>query len=226
MTTPANSGTGQEPAAGSAQGGQEPTATGTPAPAQSGQSGGQEPQQTGQQQGTGAPTGTPDLSAITDPNLRAWVEHQAKQATEARQEAARYRTERNTLREQAEQAQRANETAEQTAERERAEQAAENERIRQENRDLKSGAVLSAAVTEAKAINPETFAALLKSKVTIKDDGSVEGVEQAITDLRKSDPYLFRRTDAAAGDGGGEQGNPAPGSTINDFIRGRVQASR
>lgn len=225
MTTPANSGTGQEPAAGSTGQAQEAAPAGTTAPAQSGQSGGQEPQQTGQQQGT-EPTGTPDLSAITDPNLRAWVEHQAKQASEARQEAARYRTERNTLREQAEQAQRANETAEQTAERERAEQAAENERIRQENRDLKSGAVLSAAVTEAKAINPETFAALLKSKVTIKDDGSVEGVEQAITDLRKSDPYLFRRTDAAAGDGGGAQGNPAPGSTINDFIRGRVQASR
>lgn len=223
MTTPANSGTGQEPAAGSAQGGQEPTATGTTAPAQQGQSGGQEPTQG--QQGT-EPTGTPDLSAITDPNLRAWVEHQARQAAEARQEAAKYRTERNALREQAEQAQRANETAEQTAERERAEQQAEVERIRQENRDLKSGAVLSAAVTEAKPINPETFAALLKSKVTIKDDGSVEGIEQAISDLRQSDPYLFRRTDAGAGDGAGSQGNPAPGSTINDFIRGRVQASR
>lgn len=209
---------GQEPGTGAPAAGQEPSATG-------GQ--GQDPAG-GQGQQAATPPADPatfDASTIQDPTVRAYVEAQQRAATEARQEAAARRTELRAL-------QAANETDAQRQAREaqEAETARQAETTRlsaleTENRELRvSGAATDAART-ANAHNPALVAGMLAPKVELGDDGKPKNLDTLLTELRQSDPYLFRRTRTDAGQGaGGGEGTPT--TDMNDAIRGALAARR
>jgi hypothetical protein len=187
---------------------------------ESGTEGGQ-----GQESGTQQETGTPDLTSITDPVLRGWVEQQAQQAAEARREAARYRTERNTLQTKVTEAQRASETEQQRVERENQERQDRLDALERENRDLKVGSAIRDAAKDARAHNPQRVVDLLNAKVELDDEGKPKNLQDLLKDLRKSDPYLFKRAGSQdAGEGNGDDG--APTGTINDTIRGMARRGR
>lgn len=182
---------------------------------------GQEPNQQGQNDGgtgqeSGSQGGQFDPSTIADAGVRAYVEKIAKDAHDARQEAGRYRTERNTFQQQAQQYQQANETAEQTATRERDADRAETERLRTENRDLKVGDTVTKAAAVAQAFNPTTVYGLIKDKIEVDQAGAATNVAALLTALKASDPYLFKRTSADAG--AGQQGG-SPSGDMNAQIR-------
>jgi hypothetical protein len=167
-----------------------------------------------------------DLSTITDPAVRTFVEKQQKAAKEAREDAARRRQENQTLKDQVDQFQRQNETDAERQSREAAEreaaQATERQRLEAleaENRDLKVGGVILSAATEAKAHNPALVVEMLKAKATLDESGKVTNLPTLLTDLKKSDPYLFKRaaTDAGRGNGSGE--GSAATTSVNDMIR-------
>ena len=202
--------TGQESSGATNQQGQESAGA-------QGQQSGQESGSGDQQQGS-----TFDLNTITDPTVRSYVETVQRQAAEARNEAARYRTERGTLQQQVEQFQRQNETAEQQAQREQAEREAETERLRAEVRDLRVGSTFTGAATAAHALDPAALLALIggPSKVELDDEGKPTNIDALIAKARTDYPWAFSRTSADAGAGSGQQQQPTR-SNMNDFIRGR-----
>lgn len=204
---------GQEPGQQAPAGqGQEPPANGTQ---------GQEPQ--GGQQGT--EDGQPDLSSVTDPALRAYLEKVAKDAREAREEAARYRTERNTFRDQVTQFQRQNESDQERQAREAQERQERLDRLERENRDLKVNGAVKAAAEKAKAFNPDTVVGLIATRVELDDNGQPKNLDDLLKGLRDSDPYLFKRERTAdAGQGNGE--GAAPGTDMNDRIRDLARRGR
>lgn len=221
MADTGNAGTGQEPGQQGQQTGQEPAAN-DQSQGQQQQGAGQAPgqQQTGQQQGT---DGLPDLAGITDPTLKAWVIQQAKDAKDARQEAARFRTDLRTAQQQVTDYQRQNETAEQRAQREAAEHQQETEALKAENRNLKLGSQWTAAASTAKALDPAALLSLIggPDKIEMNDEGKATNMDALLASARESYPWAFSRTAGAdAHDGGGAGAGPAAGS-MNDFIRGR-----
>lgn len=181
---------------------------------------GQEPG--GQQQGT--PSGEFDLNTIQDPALRAYLEKVQRDAQEARQEAARYRTERNTFQQQATTLQQAQETEQERQAREAQEAKERMEQLERENRDLKVGQAIQKAATDAKAFNPALVATMLDAKVTLDDKGTPTNLQDLLKDLRQSDPYLFKRANTNAGEGAGQESEPT--GNMNDVIRGQVAARR
>lgn len=217
-TDQGNGSQGQEPGAASPQNGQEPTAQ---QDQQQGQQGaGQQPQE-GQQ---GHPQQF-DPTTIQDPALRAVVEKIVRDAAEARQEAARYRTERTTLQEQVQQFQRQNETEQERVQREADERQQRLEALEAENRTLKVSGVVTAAASAAKAFDPETVLTLVQDRVELDDKGKPTNVDDLINQLKQDKPWMFQRTpngaDAGAGQGGGQgTGDGAPAGGINDLIRG------
>jgi hypothetical protein len=216
MTVNAPEGQGQEPTQGAPGQGQEPAGGG-----QQGQEPGGQGNQS--QQGQQGPEGI-DLNTIQDPAVRAYLERVQRDAQEARQEAARYRTERNTFQQQAQTLQQQNETDQERVAREAQEAKERAERLERENRDLKVGAAIQKAATDAKAFNPALIATMLDAKVTLDDKGNPTNLQDLLKDLRQSDPYLFKRTDANGGEGTGQE--QAPTGTMNDIIRGQVAARR
>lgn len=179
---------------------------------------GQEPgTQDQQQQGSSF-----DLNAVSDPAVRSYIETVQRQASEARQEAARFRTERGTLQQQVQEFQRQNETAEQKAQREQADRDAENERLRTEVRDLRVGGAFTAAATQAHALDPNALLALIggPGKVELDDDGKPTNMPALISKARTDYPWAFARTSADAG-AGQERQQAAGTGGMNDFIRGR-----
>lgn len=211
---------GQEPGAGATGTGQEPTGqqTGqqTPQAGAEGQQGGQQGQP-GQQQ-------TPDLSTITDPALRGWVEAQARQAAEARQEAARYRTDLRTVQEQMQQFRQQHETDEQRAQREAAERQERLTALEAENRLLKVTPQFNGAAQAAKALDPAALLTLVGglSAIQLDEQGKATNLDALISAARTKYPFMFGRTDADAQQG--VDGQPPAGGGMNDFIRGRANA--
>lgn len=165
------------------------------------------------------PAGTPaafDPANITDPATRSYVEAMVKDAREARGEAGRYRTDRNTLQQQVQQFQQASETAEQTAQREQAARATETDRLKAENRDLRIGTTVTTAATAAQAFNPATVYGIIRDSIQVNDEGKATNVADLIAALKVSDPYLFKRTSADAGAG---KGQVTSSQNMNDQIR-------
>lgn len=199
MTVPAN-GAPQEGATG-------PTGEGQ-APAGQNDQQGQEPANDGQ----------PDLSKIEDPNLRAWVEAQAKSATEARREAAKYRTERNALQQAQETARLAALPQEQQAQEAQALRDAENGRLKAELADFRVAAPVREAAVAAKAYNPEIILAMIKDKVETDETGLPTNVAVLLADLRRTDGYLFKRA-ATADAGAGKDNKNGSSADMNASIR-------
>lgn len=210
------------------QGQESGTPNGTPQGQESGGAGAGQGQESGQQQGTQqqgqqGPEGI-DLNTIQDPAVRAYLETVQRQAQEARQEAARYRTERNTFQQQVQTFQQQNESDQERQQREAQEAAERLERLERENRELRVGTAITAAATEAKAFNPALVAQMLDAKVTLDDKGNPSNLQDLLRDLRQSDPYLFKRSDANGGEGTGQEGQPT--GNMNDVIRGQIAARR
>lgn len=186
--------------------------------------GGQGQESGTQQQGQGqqAPEAF-DFSTIQDPGLRAYLEKVDKDAKEARQEAARYRTERNTAVQQAQTLQQQNETDAERQQREAQERQERLDALEKENRTLKVGSAIRSAASEAKAFNPDLIASMLDARVTLDDEGKPSNLQDLLKELRQSDPYLFKRgADANGGDGGGQEAQPA--TSMNDVIRNAARA--
>ena len=199
-----------------------------------GQQQGQEPAaQQGQQQGAGQAPGQQqqaqgqqgqefNLDTITDPALRAYVEGIQRRASEANQEAARYRTERNQFQQQVTDYQRQNETEQQRAEREQAERQAEFDRLAAENRALKLGNQWTVAAGAAKALDPVALLNLIggADKIEMGEDGKATNLEALLTEAKASYPWAFSRTAGADAGQGGDGAGASQGS-MNDWIRGR-----
>lgn len=195
---------------------------------ESGQQNGTTGQESGGQQGNQqdqqSDTNSIDLDAIQDPELKAKIGKALHEANKAAKEAARYRTERNQFREQVQTFQRQNESEQERAEREANEARERLEALQRENRELKVGQQVTKAAEGAKALNPATVAALIGNRVETDEAGNPTNLQELLTELRTSDPYLFKRADADAGAGRGQGG--AVGSTMNDLIRGAVHARK
>lgn len=225
MADTGNAGQGQEPAAQTPQTGQESTgqqSAGTPQQGGTGQEPGQQPQ--GQQGGN---DGMPDLSTIADPNLRSWVEAQARQAKEAREEAARYRTERNALQQAEQERQRANETEQQRAEREAQERQQRMDELERENRSLKVSGQWSSEAAKAKALDPAALLALIGGvdSIELDDDGKAKNITALLDDARQKYPWAFARSASVDAGAGGEGAGPTSGG-INDLIRNGGRSPR
>lgn len=194
-------GTGQEPTGDATGSGQEPTG----------------------QQGTAAGISTtdPDLSAITDPNLRAWVEAQATAARDNGREAAARRVELRQVQQQMNELRQAHESDEQRAQREQAEREDRFKALEAENRSLKVLPQFSAKAVGAKALDPQALLTLLGGleAIEVGEDGQATNLDALIAQARTTYPYMFGRTNADAP--GGQQQTAPVGGGINDLIRGR-----
>lgn len=173
-----------------------------------------------------APEETPgsaefDPSTITDPVLKAYLEKQDAELTRARGEAARFRTEKQTLAQQVQEQQRAGETAEQTAQRVAQETQQDLENLRSENRTLKVGTAVFAAATAAKAHDPGTIHKLIDAEVELGEDGKPTNLKALLADLKRTHPFLFRKDPAGADAGGAGGGTPPPATGgVNAMLRG------
>lgn len=211
MADQANGSTGQEPGTGTGDQGQEPGAQQ--------QQNQQNQQSQGGQQGKGGQE-PPDLSAIADPTLRSYVEAQLRDAADARREAATYRTRATAAEQEAQRFRQANETEAQRIQRERDEALEARAELEKRVKDLTVGSAVRDALANAKAFNPATALKMLDLDKIALDDSGVPvkaSLDQAIADLRQSDPYLFQRTSADAGAGTGTGSSAAP--SMNDMIR-------
>lgn len=213
MSTPAPE-TGQAPAQGAPGQGQAPTGSAQQSAQGQTSQQGREPGQQGQ---------PIDLSTIADPTVRAYVERQIRDAAEARQEAARYRTERNTFSQQVEQFQRANETAEQAAQRQAQEAQERMATLEAENRSLKVQGQWSEAAKDA--LNPQALLQMIggPEKINLDDSGKATNLSEIIAQARTDYPWAFSRT---AGADGPARGKAPEGGDVNELIRGKVRASR
>jgi len=206
-------GTGQAPGPDTTQQGQAPAGS-TTAPGTQGQ----------------APTGTQtpspfDPATIQDPAVKAYLETQASETARARADAARYRTERNSSRDQVVAYRTEHETAEQAAARQATEDQAEREALKAENRDLKVGTAILAAADAAKAFDSAVVKGLIDSRITVDAAGKPTNTAALIAELQQTHAFLFRRTGADAGAGNGTGNDPGAGAGMNDFIRGRGRSA-
>lgn len=201
-TTSTNGTAGQEPAEQNGKSGQESGA-----------------EQQGSQSTT---TDAFNPETIEDPALKAWATKVAKDAEDARKEAAKHRV---ALRDREAEIQRQNETEAQRQEREATERQERLDALEKENRDLKVNGAVTKAATDARAYNPATVLGLIGSKVELDDTGTPKNLPQLLTDLRKSDPYLFKAGQADAGEGTSNSGAPTGGG-MNALIRQSVNARK
>lgn len=211
---------GQAPVSGTPQPGQAPTVTQDQQPTGA--------EQTGQDPAASQPTEF-DPSTVQDPAVKAYLDRQAAELRRARDDAAKYRTERQTLAEQVQQHQRQSETDQQRQEREATEARERLERLEQENRDLRVGRAVQDAARDAH--NPSTLWELMQARgidVETDDKGQPQNVAAVVAALRESDPYLFKAprvsTDGGAG-GGQTRATQSAGEQINDMLRGRTTSA-
>jgi hypothetical protein len=139
-----------------------------------------------------------------------------------KRENQRLRRERNAANEAAEEARR-KELSEAERAKEDAERAkAEAEQARKEAQALRVETAVTAAASKLKFHDPADALALLpEGAVTIGDDGTVEGVEDALKELAERKPHLVNRSGGDAGDvlnSGAGKGNPR---TESDLDRAR-----
>lgn len=194
-------------------GGQAPT-TSTPGEAQAA-TGQQDQHQAGAQAASQAEALTDETPLDSIPeSVRGYV-------AKLRQEAASQRATARQASEQVQQYQRERETEAERIQREAAEAQQERDQLRDELRTLKVTTAITAAASQAQAFNPARVAALLDSAVQVDEQGQPQNIAEALADLQRTDPYLFKRptVGADAGAGAGQQASPQGGG-INDLIRG------
>ena len=96
--------------------------------------------------------------------------------------------------------------------------------------DLKTArmtAALDLGIAKAKGKNTTAIKALIdRSKLTVKDDGTVDGIDSLLDGLKKSDAYLFEQVETRpAGNGNpGGSGKPSGGAPDADLSKWRAEA--
>ena len=178
----------------------------------------------GQEPGAGAGDDrtalTPEqvLEQTTDPAVKAYLAKVFADAEATRREAAANRTKATAAEQAAEEARRAAETDAERIERETRERDERLAALEQENRTLRVGAALQADATKAGAHNPERVASILDAQVELGEDGKPANIAELLAELKRTDPYLFKRDSADAAAGGGQGAAPAVVG-VNDAIR-------
>lgn len=105
-----------------------------------------------------------------------------------------------------------------------AENKAKDEAHAAEIRQMKINSALESALISSKAKNLTAVKALIKDldKAEFQDDGSIKGLEEQITALKKSDSYLFEEAVATKPSFKGFQ----PGVAKKETTTGKVDMSR
>lgn len=105
-----------------------------------------------------------------------------------------------------------------------AENKSKDEAHAAEIRQMKINSALESALIGSKAKNLTAVKALIKDldKAELQDDGSIKGLEEQITALKKSDSYLFEETTATKPSFKGFQ----PGVAKKETTTGKVDMSR
>ncbi|MGI5844494.1 MAG: phage scaffolding protein [Candidatus Xenobium sp.] len=120
--------------------------------------------------------------------------------------------------------QRANMTEAEKAKAERDDATRRATQLETELRETKVRSRFETAAAKAGAIDPEAAYKLANTaSLKVKDDGSIEGIDQALADLRKSRPYLFGQKTSTGTPGGAAVSPPPsnPNQAVNDAIRAR-----
>lgn len=101
------------------------------------------------------------------------------------------------------------------------------------NAKLKENALNAAidlAITKARGKNVTAVKALIdKSKLTLKDDGTVDGLAEALEAIKKSDGYLFEQIETKPqgnGNPGGSDSGGAPTSSVANEVADAFAAAR
>lgn len=88
-------------------------------------------------------------------------------------------------------------------------------------------AALDLGITKAKGKNSKAVKALLDtSKLSLKDDGTVEGLDAALDALKKSDGYLFENVETKPQGDGFHSGAPDPSSPEAKSVADAFAAAR
>ena len=105
-----------------------------------------------------------------------------------------------------------------------AENKSKDEAHAAEIRQMKINSALESALTGSKAKNLTAVKSLIKDldKAELQDDGSIKGLEEQITALKKSDSYLFEEAVATKPSFKGFQ----PGVAKKETTTGKVDMSR
>ena len=105
-----------------------------------------------------------------------------------------------------------------------AENKSKDEAHAAEIKQMKINSALESALISSKAKNLTAVKALIKDldKAELLDDGSIKGLEEQITALKKSDSYLFAETTAAKPSFKGFQ----PGVAKKETTTGKVDMSK
>ena len=88
-------------------------------------------------------------------------------------------------------------------------------------------AALDLGITQAKGKNAKAVKALLDtSKLSLKDDGTVDGLDTALEALKQSDGYLFERVETRAEGNGFHSGAPGPDTPEAKSVADAFAAAR
>lgn len=87
-------------------------------------------------------------------------------------------------------------------------------------------AALDLGITKAKGKNATAIKALLdQSKLTLKDDGSVDGLDTALEGLKKSDGYLFTIEETHQQGTGHQTGGAASSGATDPFVTAAMKGA-
>lgn len=88
-------------------------------------------------------------------------------------------------------------------------------------------AALDLGITKAKGKNTKAIKALLDtSKMTVKDDGTIDGFDAALDGLKKSDSYLFENVETKPEGNGFQTGAPNPDTPEAKTVADAFAAAR
>jgi len=88
-------------------------------------------------------------------------------------------------------------------------------------------AALDLGITKAKGKNTKAIKALLDtSKMTVKDDGTIDGFDAALDGLKKSDGYLFENVETTPEGNGFQTGAPNPDTLEAKTVADAFAAAR
>jgi hypothetical protein len=94
-------------------------------------------------------------------------------------------------------------------------------------KDNALNAALDLSITKARGKNAKAIKALLDtSKLSLKDDGTVEGLEAALDALKKSDSYLFEQVETKPEGNGFHSGAPNPDTPDAKAVADAFAAAR
>jgi hypothetical protein len=188
-----------------------------------GQSQVEAPQQNGSQSQEDGSQGLADISKMSETELRTYAAKVQKDAEEARREAAKHRTSAQSLQQKVTEAERAKMSEQEKLQADLDAATAERDELKRQVADYTVGTAVRDALDKSGAINAAT-AQKVMGMVELDENGKPRdaALKAAIAELKKTDPYLFKRGGSADAGAGGNGGAPEGDNSVNDFIRGRT----